>query len=189
MSARRVHPGRKAWWAAKSLIVFATALAVVPTLLSLPFVARHAVTGGYGALAVPVMVGAITFVAAILLGLRDGIGRSRRENARPVGERIEEIRQAAVSAIEGLPRFRDQLVLKSPDRADVRWWIEPVIEYYRRVERLAATPDTPPEDALKLAEEAGQFIRENKIKGILVADLADRLAELLDRRDRESTNR
>jgi hypothetical protein len=168
--------------------VFATVLAVAFALLSLPFVLPHAVRNGYGVLAVSAMVGAITFVATILLGLRDGIRRSRRENARPVAERIKEVRQVAASAIEDLPRFRDQLAVRFPGRADVGWWIEPVIEYYRRLESLAATAGTSPEDALKLAEEAGQFIRANKIKGILVADLADRLADLLDRCDRKSTS-
>jgi hypothetical protein len=188
MSVRRVHPGRKAWWAAKSLIVFAAFFAVVFALLSLLFVIPYAVKHGYGALAVPVIVGPITFVAVILLGLRDGIRRSRRENARPIEDRIQDIRQAAVSATADFPRFREQLAVNFPNRADVGWWIEPVTEYYRRLEKMAATPGVSPEDALKLAGEASQFIRENKIKGIFVADFAYTLAELLDRRQCEGTS-
>jgi hypothetical protein len=182
MSAIRVYFGRRVWWTAKSMIVFAAAFAVVFALLSVPFVIPCAATNGYGVLAVPLMVGTITFVAIILLGLRDGIRRSWQENARPVGDRIGEIRQYAVSDIEGLRGLRDRLVAEPSNTADVGWWIEPVVEYYRRLERLTAAPDASPEEALKLAEEAGQFLCENRIKGISVADSAYKLAELLNRR-------
>jgi hypothetical protein len=124
-------------------------------------------------------------LAVVLLGYRDSLKRSKQENAHSIEERIEEIRQNAASSIIDLPELRDEIVKKYPEKQDAWDWIDPIVEYYRRLESLAASTEKSVKDALDLSEEAGQFISNKKLKGILVADSANRLAKLLEQRESE----
>jgi len=65
-------------------------------------------------------------------------------------------------------------------------WVEPVTEFYRRLEALAASHDATPQEARQLAGEARRFIRRNRLKGIFVDLEAKRLARLLEERAAKS---
>ena len=81
--------------------------------------------------------------------------------------------------IRELQSFIDRRAIEPAKLPD---WVPVVLGYYRQVEVLAASSTGAVEDALRLAEEASQYVRDNRIKGICVADDARQLAALLDRR-------
>ncbi|MHC4475672.1 MAG: hypothetical protein ACYTEL_08500 [Planctomycetota bacterium] len=56
----------------------------------------------------------------------------------------------------------------------------------RAPELLAASSDNSAQQATELAEEAARFIREKRIKGISVAQSAEKLAKLIQQRDSEA---
>jgi hypothetical protein len=60
--------------------------------------------------------------------------------------------------------------------------VEPVIEFHRRLEGLAASRDATPREARQLADEARRFIRKRRLKGVFVDLEAKRLAQLLEER-------
>lgn len=182
MGTRWPGTTRRIWWSVKVLMIWATSIALIVGLMALPVAIALQATRGHGLLAMPLTAATLAFLTTFTVSLRDKIRRHRRENARPVEDRITEIRLAAASRIDALPGLRDQLRANYPDRPRAWNWIGPVIDYDRRLEALAASFDSSPKDALKLAEEAHRFLRRNRVKGVLIADLAYRLSTLLEQR-------
>ena len=130
----------------------------------------------------PLAVCAMILLAVFILAWRDTRRRRRQDSARPIEERIEEIRASAASAVAGLPGLRDQHAKNWPSKEEAGSWVEPVIEFYRRIEALAASRDATPREARQLADEARRFIRKRRLKGVFVDLEAKRLAQLLEER-------
>lgn len=124
----------------------------------------------------------ITLVVAVLvmvvLGMRDASRNRKYQESRPVEDRIREIATGSAFMIEQFQR-----VAQRPAPHGNLVWLPATIEYHRRLESLASSPATTPEDALDLAAEALQFEREHRLKGINVSRQANTLATLLQRRD------
>jgi hypothetical protein len=115
------------------------------------------------------------FVFATLLLARRDIRRHRwLEERTPVHEGIARIKNDAEFMVEQLQRL-----LKREPMA--REWAGATLEYYRRLETLAADPRPSADQAFRLAEEAGHFVHQKGLKGIWVAQQAQRLAELAQR--------
>ena len=110
------------------------------------------------------------------------------EKGRPVQERIDEIREYAKSMQSELPTTRDNLRARYPNK-EIAWsWIDPVIDYCRRLEKLADSSGASTQDAIELAEESLLFVKDQKIKGVFVAEFAQKLAELIEDRNSESND-
>jgi hypothetical protein len=121
-----------------------------------------------------------TALAVVFLAWRDRRRRRELEARIPVVERIAAIRAGAAFMAAELQRILD----RNPDAPPARTeWIPPVREYYVRLQQLAACPLPSEEDALRLAEEAGQYVRQRRLKGIWVAQEARKLAALARRQD------
>ena len=114
----------------------------------------------------------LAVVAGVLLALRDA-RRNREKPERPIAEQIEEIHKGAASMIPGLQEILD----RNPTP-----WVAPVLDYYRRLESLASSPNASVEEAERLADEVSEYVREHKIKGIHIGHEARRLAVLLRQR-------
>ena len=134
--------------------------------------------------------GLVFFVALIiamsLLGMRDRKRNLKQENSRSIEERIREIRENASTDQIKLPKLRNDIMKKFPEKKDVWSWIEPVIVFNRRLEQLASSNNATAQEARELAVEAKQFLIQNKIKGIFIAESADKLAKLIQERDSKS---
>jgi hypothetical protein len=122
----------------------------------------------------------ISVVAVLLLGWRDARRRRLQESRRPLAERIRSIREDAEFMVVQLQGVLDRA---ANDRPEAAAWISPVLEFFRRLESLAADPSASPDAALRLATEASRYVREHWLKGILVAEQARTLADLLRQRD------
>jgi hypothetical protein len=115
--------------------------------------------------------------AVILLGWLDGRRSRLREEKRPIQERIDSIRDDARFMAEQLERILDRK--EAPVSAQRTAWIPPMLRFLRRLESLAASQNPDPQDAVQLAEEAAAYIRQHKIKGLPIAQEAEKLALLL----------
>jgi hypothetical protein len=120
----------------------------------------------------------VTVVAGVLLGIRDFHAKRAHEELRPLEDRIRDIQEGAAFMIVQLNRVAE----RPPSARHNTDWIPPVLEYLRRLERIASVPTSAPEEALALANEAGQFEREQRLKGLSIGDQAGKLAALLERR-------
>ena len=118
-----------------------------------------------------------------LLAWRDRRRWQKHERTLPVDERIEEVKEAISGEIEELPKARRNLMAAYPNREEAWSWVDPVTEFYRGLEALASSKDTTAQEAMDLAQEAETFLRQKKVKGVFVADLAERLAKLIQERD------
>ena len=132
----------------------------------------------------------ITIVAVLLLSWLDKNERLARDNERiardnvsPVEDRIEEIRQLAVTNQVDLSEMKDNLKQKYPDNEKAWFWFDQVIEYNHLLELLASSPDTTPQQVENLANEATNYLKQNKIKGVFFADSMDKLAQLVQERN------
>lgn len=113
--------------------------------------------------------------------IKDDQERARRQQeSRPIPDRIAAIRKDAAFMCEQLERALNRSADESPERFP---WVRPTLEFYHRLEALAAAPRPCAEDADRLADEAERYIQANRLKGICVAMLARRLAELSRRLD------
>jgi len=124
-----------------------------------------------------------TFVVAFaMLAARDARRNRRREEERPIDERINQIGDDARLQIRQL-----QGGLERPNiPEDFREWGPQVIGLLQRLESLATSSNSQPEECHRLAEEASRYLREHRIKGIFVADGARRLEQLLRARNARS---
>jgi hypothetical protein len=132
----------------------------------------------------------IVIVAIFLLGWRDSRrcladdnDRRAYENSRSIEDRIGEIRQRAATDQVELSKLKCDFQQKYPDEEKTWLWIEQIIEYNRRLELLASSAKTSPQQVKDLADEASCYLKENRIKGILFVDSVDKLAQLIEERD------
>jgi hypothetical protein len=93
----------------------------------------------------------------------------------PVPVQIGRIREDAAFMVQQL-----RGVLQN-DAAERDLWIGPVLEYYRRLEALASQALPSAEQSDRLAEEAERYIRQTRLKGFCVVQLARQLADLAQR--------
>jgi hypothetical protein len=127
-----------------------------------------------GGLVLAAMVG----IAAVTLARSDRRLYLAAQSRRSTGDRIQEIREIASFHVNQFA----QSMGESNERPEM-FWVPQVLEYYRRLEFLAANHHSRPEDALKLAAEASDYLDHHRLKGILVAENAKRLADLIRFRD------
>src|SRR5262245_48447584 len=104
---------------------------------------------------------ALTAMAVIILAGRDVRRRRQLKKETPVPEQIAAIRRDAAFMIRQL----QQLDTRAARQSEVTIWIEPVVEFYRRLELLAATDAPSEHEAQRLAEESLRYIREHRLKG------------------------
>jgi hypothetical protein len=130
-------------------------------------------------LLVTLLVVGITVIAVASLAARDARLLRLREEQRPVAERIAAIRADCALMIRSLQEILDRHAADNPKATA---WIPEVLDYYRRLETLAASPTPSPEEAAKLADEATRHVAEQRLKGVCVGMLASRLATLVNRR-------
>lgn len=121
----------------------------------------------------------LVVVAVLLLGLRDFYENQAREEGRPLEDRIRDFKDGAVAMIKGLEQHAARPDLLRGNRV----FLPPIIDYYRRLEELAATPTATPEEALALAEDGLRYAREHGLKHVFVMDEPRRLASLLRKRN------
>jgi hypothetical protein len=122
-------------------------------------------------------------VAVALLGLRDFYANQAREEARPVEDRIREIKDDAAKMAREFERHNAR-----QDPRGKRVPLPPIIDYYRRLEVLAATPTATPEEAMRLDDEALRYAREHELKSLFVMNEPRRLATLLKKRKSASSS-
>jgi hypothetical protein len=119
----------------------------------------------------------VTALAVVLLGYRDMVERRKKENARPLEERIAEIHKWQVEGIAGGERILTWEIAKEhPERFE---WVKPLMEYERRLADLAASPTASSQDADALVDEIGAFLRNTGIRNIFTEHSARKLADLL----------
>jgi hypothetical protein len=126
------------------------------------------------------MFGACTVLAVVILAARDLRQHKLRQEQKPLEERIAEIRESAAMMTHELQRVLDQGSAQQPTAIAL---IAPVLVYYRRLEALAAAPATTAEEIHQLAVEALQHMRQRRLKGFLVVQQAEQLADLVRRRN------
>jgi hypothetical protein len=114
----------------------------------------------------------IVIVAIALLAWRDARRFRRLEAQVPVPVRIERIRDDAAFMAQ---QFQGILQRGPAERTS---WVGPVLAYYRRLEALATEARPSAEQSRQLAEEAGHYLRQNRLKGLRVAQQAQKLANL-----------
>jgi hypothetical protein len=119
-------------------------------------------------------------LAIALLAIWDARRRRRQQEQTPVAERIAGIHRDAAFMIGELQAVLDRHVVERPETVA---WIPRALEYYRRLEALASSADASAEQASQLAEEASEYVREYRIKGIFVAREGPRVGKLLRGRD------
>jgi hypothetical protein len=115
--------------------------------------------------------------AVILLGWLDRRRFRLREEKRPIQERIDRIRDDARYMAEQFERTLERT--KASSSAEKTAWIPPMISFFRRLESLAASQNPDLQDVVQLAKEAATYTREHPIKGLPVAQEAEKLALLL----------
>jgi hypothetical protein len=128
------------------------------------------------------LVVACVALAVVILVARDAGERRdrwRRQEQRPLEDRIADIRASAAFMANQLQGTLDRRGIHSPNTVA---WIAPVIAYYRRLEALAASPDASTDEIKHLADEAKQHVRQHRLKGVFVAQEAEKLAALVHRR-------
>lgn len=126
------------------------------------------------------MVLAIAMAAIVLLAVRDAYQQCRREESRPIEERIADIHHDATFMMEQL---QEALQRHGTERPREVAWIPEVMDLYRRLESLASTPNSSADECLVLAEEGSKYVQEMGIKGVFVSTQARRLAKLISKRN------
>ena len=121
-----------------------------------------------------------TVLAVVILAARDARRHRFQQAQRPLEDRIADIRASASYMIHQLQGVLDRRAAQQPEAVD---WISPVLAYYRRLEALATASDASAKDIQQLAEEVFTHVREHRLKGIFLAQEAERLASLVRRRN------
>jgi hypothetical protein len=126
------------------------------------------------------MIVGIVLVAFALLVVRDLERRKHKTKHKTVDEEIIEI---AIDASHSLHQFQE-LLHKREDLPNLAVsQLKVLIDYYRRLEMLASTPDSSLKEIQTLARETKRYIEEQKLKGIFVDEETERLAQLIQRRN------
>jgi hypothetical protein len=126
------------------------------------------------------LIVSIAVIAVACLAARDVRQRRLREQQRPTADRIADIRADCAMMIRSLQEILDR---HTADNPKLTAWIPPVLDYYRRLEALAASPDPSAEDASKLAQEATRHVEEQRLKGVCVGITASQFAKIMKQRD------
>jgi len=121
---------------------------------------------------------AVAIFAMVLLAARDAHQRRIREESRPIAERVADIRNDATFMVEEFQRVLQRHKTERPQQVD---WIPGALDLYRRLESLASSPNSSADECLALADEASKYVREKRLKGIIVSSQARRLAVLLSK--------
>lgn len=118
-------------------------------------------------------------VAVVVLAARDARRRRLWHEARPLVDRIADIRSSAAFMADQLQKALDR-----PGMHESRSfpWMGPVLAYYRRLEALASASGCSVEEIENLAEQANDYVRQHRLKGVSVAQEAKQLAALVRRR-------
>jgi hypothetical protein len=127
----------------------------------------------------------VSFFSFCIPAFRDDQRRKKERKLRPIEDcikAIESVKEHAASAQIELSEMPKKFQEDHPDDEKTRTWIEPMIEFYRRLEILASSESTTPDEAIRLAEEVGRFHKCNKLKELFLID-AGRLAELIQERN------
>jgi hypothetical protein len=131
-------------------------------------------------LSLAVSLGLVCFVlAVILLAARDRRQHRLHQEQRPLEDRIADIRADAAFMANQLEGVLDR---RNVEAGDTVAWIAPVVVYYRRLEELAADSDASAEEIQRLADESAIHVRQQRLKGVFVAQQAELLAVLVRRR-------
>jgi hypothetical protein len=117
---------------------------------------------------------AIVCIAVVLLSRSDRRLYLAAESQRPIGDRIQDIREIASFHVNQFA----QRTSESNQHLEM-FWVPRVLDFYRRLESLATDQDAQQNDALELAAEASDYINHHGLKGIFVADNAKQLADLI----------
>ena len=120
-------------------------------------------------------------VAIVVLGRRDSNENRASQERRPLEDRIRDFKESAEFNMRELARLNERA-----DSAN-RPWVQVVINFYRRLGELAVRPEATAAEAMALSEEASQYEREQKLKGIFISAEARMLAALLQRRSQPPT--
>jgi hypothetical protein len=109
--------------------------------------------------------------------------RQRRiqESRRPRAERLADIRKDAAFMVRSLQELLDRTY--AIEHPESRAWMPAVIDLYRRLEALAASPSPSHDNCLKLAAEASSHVKQQRLKGVCVGILAHRLAAIVNESD------
>lgn len=127
----------------------------------------------------------VTVLAVVMLAIvaliRDDARQHRiREEARPIADRIADIHNDAAFMVEQLQQV---LQRHESERPEVVAWIPGALDLYRRLESLASSPSSSPVECMALSDDALRFVRERRIKGVSIAERAQDLAILLNKRN------
>jgi hypothetical protein len=123
----------------------------------------------------------IGIVAIALLAWSDMRRHRRLEQRTPIPIRIGRIRDGATFMVRQFQRAME----RGP--AERIFWVGPVLDYYRRLETLATEPRPSVQQARRLAEEAGQYEQQTRLKGVNVAQQARKLADLAQQLQEQSS--
>jgi len=129
------------------------------------------------------MIIGIVFLAFVLLIFRDVERRKRGIKHKTVDEQIIEI---AINASSSQHEFQEILDKREDLPTEAVLTLKALIDYYRRLEMLASTPNSSLEEMHSLAQEAKQYIQQKKLKGIFIDEEIERLAKLIQRRNAAS---
>ena len=132
------------------------------------------------------LISGLVFAASVCVAVYLLLRRDRRlylaaQALRPIGDQIQDIREIAAFHVNQFAQSMSEL-----NERPGMFWVPQVLEYYRRLEALAANQNSRPEDALQLAVEASDFLDHHRLKGIFVDDNAKQLADLIRLRDQVS---
>ena len=125
----------------------------------------------------------VAVVAAVLLGVRDTVQARLWKEQLSVEDRIREIKDSAAFMIREFERVQAKFAEEIPSGGKRTAWVPVAIQYFSQLENLASLPTSTPKEALALAEDASQWERENRPKGIMISAWARDLAMLIQKRD------
>jgi hypothetical protein len=122
----------------------------------------------------------VAAAAVAVLVYRDALRRRMVEAGRTDAERIDAIRDNARFMIQQFQGLLDRAGAEEPTSFAQ---IPPLLEYYRRLEALAAATCPSVQECLGLAREASNYMRHHRLKGIFVHREASQLAAIVGRRN------
>ncbi len=121
--------------------------------------------------------GICAIIAIAILAARDSRRNRLKREQKPLEERIADIRESAAFMAQELQKILDRQPAQPPDA------LATVREYYLRLETLAGAPGATPDEIQRLADEALQYLRQNRVKGCFFVAQAEELASLIRRRN------
>lgn len=118
-------------------------------------------------------------LASMILRTRDDRRARRPQQLRPLEEQINDIRQSAISSSRQLQEILDH---RSPP-PETAACIAQLIDYFKKMEALAAASDASAKEIQQIADEAEVFVKQRRLKGIIVDLEIKQLAELVRKRN------